>query len=164
MSQIVNNLPSNPQNMPYDNFLLFYDSDRSIYKLVNFDDYEYGKFDFSGMIHCSGHGCIYDSYDLTKWTPVGSDYIDSYFPVDNIISSTVNIYNSDGSLHCSAVSRDYFTSSGTVSIISDTITPNTFLSVLNDTKMILPILVIALIAVIAFRKSWNFLKGAIRGA
>lgn len=164
MSQIVNTLPSNPQNMPYDNFLLLYDTSRSIYKLVNFDDYEYGKFNFSGMVHCFGHGCIYDSYDLKKWTPVDFDYIDTYFPVDNIISSTVNIYNSDGSLQCPAVSRDYFTSSGTVSIISDTITPNTFLSVLNDTKFLMPILVFALVAVIAFRKLWNFLKGAVRGA
>lgn len=160
---IVNSLPSNPKDIPYDNFLL-YDADRSIYKLVNFDNYEYGKFNFSGMVHCFGHGCIYDSYDLTKWMPVDFDYIDAYFYVDNIISSTVNIYNSDGSLHCSSVSRDYFTSSGTVSIISDTITPNTFLSALNETKILMPILVVALIAVIAFRKSWNFLKGAIRGA
>ncbi|MDE6789307.1 MAG: hypothetical protein K2J47_08320 [Ruminococcus sp.] len=161
MSQIVNTLPVSPDNMYYDNLFLMYVPLTDTYRLINFDYLISDTVDSVDVVYC--HSSVsYDYYPTSdSWTRIsqylGSGYVSSY-----IIASTVDIYDSDGSLLCSAVAKDYFTN--TISLVSDSITASTFLTALDETKTLLPILIVALVAVIAFRKSWRFLRGCIRGA
>lgn len=165
MSQIVNTLPSLPSDMPYKDYFIYHVNGTGTYRINNFEYIESDVLDSNNHIRY-GNCVVYD-YDRTSdswvynssWSP-GESYSD--FNLFTLIASTVDIYNSDGSIYCSATKENYFTD--TISLISTSITSSTLTSALNDTKFIFPILVAALVAIIAFRKAWNFLKGAIRGA
>lgn len=164
MSQIVNTLPALPENMPYDNYFLYHVSGSDTYRCSNFDYFLSNTLDDTDTIHY--HNRVAYDYDADSgiWlfnnnftdgsTSFGGDFV--------LIASTVDIYNSDGSLYCSATREEYFSS--TISLISSSITSSTLTSALNDTKILLPTLVVALVAVISFRKAWNLLRGAVRGA
>lgn len=162
---IVSSLPALPDNMPYDNYFLYHVNGTDTYRIDNFDYLYSNKLDSNGAIRF--HRCECFDYDAKSDTWVYDNsflvYTETRFGSYNkLIASTVDIYNLDGTLYCSATEHEYFTS--TISLISTSITSSTLTSALNETKILMPILVVALVAVIAFRKSWNFLKGAIRGA
>lgn len=165
MSQIVNTLPDfpNSNDLHYGNYFLFYESYTDSYRFVSFDYLISDTCDSSGSVRCH-QGVVYyfrPSYD--DWIFNNRFALGQSFVVDSfLIASTVDVYSSDGSLLCSAVSKDYFTN--TISLVSDSITASTFLTALNETKTLFPILIVALVVVIAFRKSWRFLRGCIRGA
>lgn len=163
MSQIVNTLPALPENMPYDNYFLYHVDGSDTYRCSNFDYFLSNTLDASDTLYYHRRIAYDYSYDSEQWlinsniydgsTSFGGDFV--------LIASTVDVYNSNGTLYCSATENNYFTS--TISLISTSITSSTLTSVLNETKILLPILVVALVAVIAFRKSWNFIRGAVRG-
>lgn len=164
MSQIVNSLPALPGNMPYDNYFLYHVDGSDTYRCSNFDYFLSNTLDASDTLYY--HKRVAYDYNSAseQWivsniiydgsTSFGGDFV--------LIASTVDIYSSDGSLYCSATKESYFTD--TITLISTSLTSSTLTSALNETKILMPILVVALVAVIAFRKALNFLKGAIRGA
>lgn len=163
---IVSTLPALPGNMPYSNYFLYHVNGTDTYRIDNFDYIYSDTLDSNGAVRF--HRCECFDYDAESDAWIYDDsflvYTETRFsPNHNILlASTVDIYNSDGSLYCSATKQSYFTS--TISLISSSITSSTLTSALNDTKILMPILLVALIAFIAFRKAWNFLKGAVRGA
>lgn len=163
MSQIVNSLPALPDDMPYDNYFLYHTSGSGTYRCSNFDYFMSNTLDSDNMIHYHKRVAYDYDPDSDSWVVAGPFKPETSFGSGfSLIASTVDIYNADGSLYCSATKEEYFTS--TISLISTSITSSTLTSALNDTKVLMPILVVALIAVIGFRKAWNFLRGAVRGA
>lgn len=166
MSQIVNTLPPAPEDMPFENYCLCYSDSPDVYVLVNFSDLRSDTFDENGRIYTDGYYRYYSCpADSESWEPlrvtIGTPSF-WFFERDKIIASTVDIYNPDGSIYCSSAKNDYFREN--ISVISSSITASTLTAVLNDTRTLIPILIVALVAVIGFRKAWNFLKGAVRGA
>lgn len=164
MSQIVNTLPALPDDLPYDNYFLYHIGSSDTYRCSNFDYFISNTLDSNNSIYY--HNRIAYDYDSSSDSWVvnnhlsdGHSFFDGSF---QLIASTVDIYNSDGTLYCSATKRDYFTN--TISLISSSITSSTLTSALNDTKLVFPILVVALICCIAFRKAWRFFRGCIKGA
>lgn len=163
MSQIVNTLPPFPEDMPYENYCLSYNESSGIYEIFNFDSLQSCVFDENGHLFANSFR-NYSCFNGEKWEPprLSMGAATPFLVRDNIIASTVDIYNSDGTIFCSATKNDYFKDN--VSVISNSITASTLTSALNDTRTLMPILVFALIALIGFRKAWNFLKGEVRGA
>lgn len=166
MSQIVNTLPALPNDMPFENYCLCYSDSPDMYVLVNFIDLRSSTFDDNGRVYTTDYyryySCIADGESWEPLRPAIGNPTFHFFERDKIIASTIDIYNSDGSIYCSAARDDYFKDN--ISVISSSITASTLLSALNDIRTLIPILVVILIACIAFRKALNLLKGVFRGA
>lgn len=163
MSQIVNTLPAMPDDLPYDNYFLYHLTGSDTYRCCNFDYFISNTLDSNNTIYY--HNRISYDYDSSSDSWVLTNIYNGNTPfVGNLqlIASTVDIYNSDGTLYCSATKKEYFTSN--ISLISTSITSSTITSALNDIKFIFPFLFVVLISCIAFRKSWRFLRGCIKGA
>lgn len=159
MSQIVNTLPALPDDLPYDNYLLFLRLDAGDYFVANFDYVISDKLDSNGLVvYNQGFVYIYN-HTSDSWDYYGTQFS---FPDVRLIASSVDIYNSDGSIYCYATNDEYFTS--TISLISTSITSSTFTFVFNEVKLLLPLLVVVLVCLISFRKSWLFLRRCIKGA
>ncbi len=169
MSQIVSTLPALP-DISRENYCLCYSSSGFpyTYTLICFDNLSSNTFDDEGDVYTDywgGYNVFYCNSGDEEWDyyrPVMGSPVQWGISCDNIIASTIDLYNSDGTIFCSATQNNYFKDN--ISVISYSITPSTISSALNDTRILFPILVVALIVVIGFRKAWNFLKGAIRGA
>lgn len=169
MSQIVNTLPPLP-DISSKNYCLCYSvsSSSHTYTLVCFNSLVSNTFDNEGCVYTDYWGgyrvFFYNSGDEEWELYRGTIGSPSEWRIsrNNLIASTIDIYDSDGTIFCSATKEEYF--QNTVSVISNSITASTLTSALNDTRTLMPILVVALIAFIGLRKAWNFLKGEVRGA
>lgn len=164
MSQIVNTLPALPNDMPFENYCLSYNKSSGIYEILNFNSLQSYVFDENGQLYVNSFRCYLCVSDGEKWEPyyISMGGAPPILSRDEIIASTVDIYNSDGTIFCSATKNDYFKDN--VSLISSSITASTLTAVLNDTRNIMPLLIFALIGFIAFRKALNLLKGVFKGA
>ncbi len=168
MSQIVNTLPPLP-DMSCENYCLCSSSSGSshTYTLICFSNLSSNTFDDEGDVYTDylgGYSAFYCNSGDEEWdyslNTIGSP-AQWRINRENIIASTVDLYNSDGTIFCPATQNNYFKDN--ISVISYSITPSTISSALNDTRILLPILIVALIAVIGFRKACKLLKGAIKG-
>lgn len=84
-------------------------------------------------------------------------------PASSLIATSETVYYGDGGIYLRGSNDTLFYQQATV--IGDNITSsNLYGSVLGETVKLVPIVVVALVLLIAFRKAWAFLSGVVRGA
>ena len=153
---IVNNLPPVPDDTGYSDYIM-YNVDGN-YKITFFDNLRSVTLNSNGTVNYSNF-VVYD-LDGDYWDWSGA-YI-GYHPLDihrgDIVSSTLNLYNPDGSIYI--VGSHGFGNSGLVGGLSS----SDFLHSLVDLWAVLPVLIITVVGLVAFRKAWAFFRGLIRGA
>jgi len=157
MSNLVSTLPEFPE---YDDYFLIQDKDGK-YLLLCFDNgtsfnvNDDGNLDSSGGYHylLSADGKSWEldrmCYGIHPFTSNG------YRPV----FSTVDCYNTSGGLVYSGSS--YSPPPSFIGVMSSS---ELLFSSLSDVRFLLPIILVATVGVIGFRKAWSFICGLIRGA
>ena len=106
--------------------------------------------------------CYILSKDETEWTLIHSNG-GFHCPASSMIATSETVYSSDGGIYLRGSSDPLFYEQATV--IGNNITSSSIYgSVLGETVKLVPIVIVALVLLIAFRKAWAFLSGVVRGA
>ena len=162
---MVNKLPPVPQDVDYSDYVIYYVNGN--YRVSFFDTLSNPVLDSSSCLH-NDDRIIYDynsetdSWDYFTGYLAGTSYTD-FSPGGEveIIASTVDIYNNDGTVFCYGSSVPYRDG---ISLIGDSLSGSDFASVLGDLWTVTPLLLVVVLGLVGFRKAWGFLHNLIRGA
>lgn len=156
---ISKRLPPVPDNGGKSNFVLFFY--RGQYYMTCFDHYSRNVYP-NLSIPGNNSYCYILSKDETEWTLIHSNG-GFHCPASSMIATSETVYSSDGGIYLRGSGDPLFYEQATV--IGDNITSsNIYGSVFGETLKLVPIVIVALVLLIAFRKAWAFLSGVVRGA
>ena len=147
----------------YNQYILYHFWEDDTSRSYTFDRNGYLPLDSPGF-----YGCVFHKYTLnspfTTWQHGDGVLLGLW--KNNIIASSFDLYNADGTIAVPRTFENYFNNDNleTFPVIAQSITPSTIMTSLSDVRYLLPMLIIVIVGFIAFRKAWDFIKGAIRGA